>query len=610
MTEIINLRTFSLNQWHPFDILPDLELDLLYQSLKVENRKTGETIFDVGESVGFLYIIVSGTVDIISPEGTTVSQVSTGETFGYRAILRNGSSQLSAKSVESSEILKLPKQHFLELISKFPEFGSFFRQFERQIEPATDVANSLITATISDIMTRDPVTMSTSMSVQDAARLMDEHSISCVLVCENDQLVGMVTSRDLASRVIANGIQVNTPISKVMSRNLYTIQPNALVFDAMIEMSARMIGHVPIVEKGKPIGILTRTDLIRRRSVSAVYMISDIWRTSNVKEIAKKISNLPQLLAQLVGSGIDAYRIGQVITSVSDAVTKRFIQLAEETLGAPPVPYLWLACGSQGRQEQTGVSDQDNCIFIDDEFDEKLHGEYFRNLAKYVSDGLNTCGYYYCPGEMMATNPKWCQPVREWRKYFAAWIATPQPMAQMLASVMFDLRAIEGKKSLFEGLQAETLELSAKNSIFCAHMIANSLTHTPPLGLLRGFALIRSGEHKSTLDFKLSGVVPIIDIARIYALQGKIQPVNTRERLLIAKETDVLSEQGGNDLIDAYDLISDVRLEHQAKLVKEGKKPNNFVKPASLSALQRNYLRDAFGVVKTIQSALSYKSVR
>ena len=197
---------------------------------------------------------------------------------------------------------------------------------------------------------------------------MEQHSISCVLVCENDQLVGMVTSGDLASRVIAKGISNDAAISKVMSQNLYSIKPNALVLDAMIEMSARKIGHVPITENGKPIGILTRTDLIRRQNVSAVYMITDIWRTKDEVEIAEKISNLPQLLAQLVSSGIDAYRIGQVITSISDAVTKRFIQLAEETLGPPPVPYLWLACGSQGRQEQTGVSDQDNCIMIDDSF--------------------------------------------------------------------------------------------------------------------------------------------------------------------------------------------------------------------------------------------------
>ncbi len=610
MANKINQSTFSLNHWQPFDILPEQELVQLKQFLETENRETGEVIFDVGESVENLYIVGSGLVEIISPEGTAVSQVSAGETFGYRSILRNDKTKLSAKCVESGEILKLSKQYFLDLISKYSEFGSFFRQSERHIESVSDVANSLITATISDVMTRSPVTMNTSMSIQDAARLMDENSISCILVCENDQLVGMVTSGDLASRVIAKGIPNDVSISKVMSQNLYSIKPNALVLDAMIEMSARKIGHVPITENGKPIGILTRTDLIRRQHVSAVYMITDIWRTKDEKEIAEKISNLPQLLAQLVSSGIDAYRIGQVITSVSDAVTKRFIHLAEEFLGPSPVPYLWLACGSQGRQEQTGVSDQDNCIMIDDSYDEKQHGEYFKNLAKFVSDGLNTCGYYYCPGEMMATNSMWCQPVREWRKYFSEWIATPQPMAQMLASVMFDLRPIEGKRSLFEGLQEETLKLAASNSIFCAHMIANSLTHTPPLGLLRGFALIRSGEHKSTIDCKLSGVVPITDIARIYALQGKIQPVNTRERLLIAKEREVLSEQGSNDLIDAYDLISDIRLEHQAKLVKEGKKPDNFVKPSNLSALQRNYLRDAFGVVKTIQSALSHKSVR
>ena len=383
MTTNTKQNPFSLHLWHPFDILPELELNQLLQSLNIENRETGESIFEVGDSIEFLYIVLSGSVEILTSDGTAVSQVSIGETFGYRAILRNDKTQLSAKCIESSEILNLPKENFLNLISKYPEFSKFFRQSERQIESTSDVANSLITATISEIMTHDPVTINSSMSIQDAASLMDQHSISCILVCENDQLEGIVTSSDLASRVIAKSVSYDTPISKIMSQNLYSVNPNALVFDAMIEMSARMIGHVPVIENGKPIGILTRTDLIRRQSVSAVYMVTDIWRTTDEKEIAKKISKLPQLLAQLVGSGVDAYRIGQIITSISDAVTKRFIHLAEETLGPPPVPYLWLACGSQGRREQTGVSDQDNCIMIDDSFEEQQHGEYFKNLAKF-----------------------------------------------------------------------------------------------------------------------------------------------------------------------------------------------------------------------------------
>jgi len=279
--------------------------------------------------------------------------------------------------------------------------------------------------------------------------------------------------------------------------------------------------------------------------------------------------------------------------------------LAEADLGPAPVAWLWLACGSQGRQEQTGVSDQDNCLMIDDAVTEADMG-YFRALARSVSDGLNACGYVYCPGDMMATAARWCQPVRVWRDYFRGWIARPDPEAQMLASVMFDLRPIGGAARLFGDLQQETLAAAAKNSIFVAHMITNSLKHTPPLGLIRGIATIRSGEHRNHVDLKLNGVVPVADLARIYALQGRLGAVNTRARLMAAAEAGVISASGARDLTEAYDLIAQTRLDHQAARVRAGEKPDNFLAPADLSDFERSHLRDAFVVVRTMQSALGH----
>jgi CBS domain-containing protein len=278
------------------------------------------------------------------------------------------------------------------------------------------------------------------------------------------------------------------------------------------------------------------------------------------------------------------------------------LTLAEAEFGAPPVPYLWLACGSQGRQEQTGVSDQDNCLILDDATTPD-HLDYFGKLAKYVSDGLNACGYVYCPGDMMATNPRWCQPVRVWRNYFEGWIARPDPEAQMLASVMFDLRPIGGTVSLFSDLQTRTIDLASRNSIFVAHMISNSLKHQPPLGLIRSFATIRSGDHKDRLDLKLNGVVPVVDLGRVYALKGRIAAVNTRARLAAAEDMGVVSSSGGESLIDAYDMIAQTRLEHQAEQIKRGDKPDNFMAPSDLSDFERSHLRDAFVVIKTMQNA-------
>ena len=179
-------------------------------------------------------------------------------------------------------------------------------------------------------------------------------------------------------------------------------------------------------------------------------------------------------------------------------------------------------------------------------------------------------------------------------------------MAQMLASVMFDLRPIGGDNSLFDALQKETLEAARDNSIFVAHMVRNSLKHTPPLSLFRNFALIRSGEHKNMLDLKHSGVVPVVDLGRVYSLQGAIEVVNTRDRLDAARDAGVLSQSGAHDLIDAYELIAEIRLRHQAEQIREGKKPDNFMAPGKLSDLERSHLRDAFMVIKTMQSYLGH----
>ncbi len=278
--------------------------------------------------------------------------------------------------------------------------------------------------------------------------------------------------------------------------------------------------------------------------------------------------------------------------------------MAEQRLGSPPAPYVWAACGSQGRQEQTGVSDQDNCLILDDSYDEAAHGAYFTELAKFISDGLDECGYFYCPGEMMATNPEWRQPVKRWHSYFRDWIDNPGPKAQMLASVMFDLRPIHGKISLFTDLQNATLERARKNSIFVAHLLSNALTHTPPIGFFGTFSL-EGGEHRGTINLKQNGVVPIVDIARVYALVAAITEVNTHRRLEEGRSASVMSESGAADLLAAFEFIAMTRLRHQARQIRAGKKPDNFMAPKEISHLERDQLKKAFKVVTTIQSALS-----
>jgi CBS domain-containing protein len=403
--------------------------------------------------------------------------------------------------------------------------------------------------------------------------------------------------------VLAEGLDGSVPVHRIMTPDPMTITPERTGLDALMALADHGINHLPVAARGRILGMIGKTDLFRQQATTASHMVAEVVQAETATQMAAVMERVPELLAQLVSAGTRHAAITRRITDITDAITRRLLVLAEETFGPPPVPYLWLACGSQGRREQTGISDQDNCLILDDGAKPE-HDAYFAKLAQFVSDGLDTCGFIYCPGDMMATNPRWRQPRRVWREYFAKWIAEPDEEAQMLASVMFDLRPISGDTRLFGNLQAETLEMARRNSIFVAHMVSNSLKHTPPLNLFRGFALIRSGEHKNMVDLKHSGVVPVVDLARVYALRGSIEAANTRERLEAAQEAGLMSDAGARDLIDAYDLIAETRLRHQAQQIRAGKKPDNFMAPGQLSELERNHLRDAFMVIKTMQSAV------
>lgn len=592
-----------LERQHPYDRMDPSRIDEIAEAATWVDLARGETLFDAGEVLQGLYVVRSGAVRVTDPNGTLVSELGPGNSFGERGLLRDGAAQSTVTASEDSRLLLLPAHMFRSLFEAEPAFRKFFDRSGEARGGGRARPADLTTIRVADLMASPPVTCAPRTPLVEAARLMRDRRISCLCVTEADRLVGIVTVRDFTNRALAQALPIETPVAEIMTGDPITLPSAAVGSDVLHMMMERHLGHIPIVDGGRLAGIVTQTDLTRFQASTSASLVSDIADAASVGDLAKSTERIPQLLVQLVASGNRHEVTTRLITDIADAATRRLLKLAEAELGPPPVPYLWLACGSQGRQEQTGVSDQDNCIILDDAATD-ADRPYFEALARRVSDGLDAAGYMHCPGDMMATNPRWLQPVSTWRKYFRGWIDTPSNEAQMLASVMFDLRPIGGETSLFESLQGETLKLAAQNSIFTAHMAANSLKHHPPLGLLRGIATIRSGEHRNTLDLKMNGVVPIVDLGRMYALFGELSEVNTRARIEAAGASGIISTSGARDLLDAYDLIAETRLEHQARQVKAGGKPDNYLVPAELSDFERSHLRDAFVVVKTMQSAL------
>ncbi len=602
------IRRF-LGRQQPFARLPADMLDGLATRFERFQMSSGDT--EAGALAnGCFYIINTGTVEIQQEDGTVLNRLGPRDMFGYRALLQGEHTSQQTKASDDSILYRLKGAEFVRLCKQHPHLWEFFTPaVQKKLTGTTnrltqgdDSSVNLMAVSLADLVTREPVALSPEASIRQAAKTMGDNRISSILVIADGSLRGIVTDRDLRSRVIAAGLSYDRPIKDIMTVDPFTADASSYGFQALLSMARRHIHHLPVMDDGKPVGMITATDLLERRSTSAVYLIGDIYKRQSPQGLTEISRQIPNVLLNLVEASASAHSVGHVISAIGEAITCRLLELAEAKFGPAPVPYAWIVAGSMARFEQTALSDQDNALLLADEVQPE-HDEYFKSLAKFVCDGLNECGYVYCPGDIMAVTDKWRQPLATWRKYFDGWIDEPEPKALMLSSIFFDMRAIYGDKELFQELSRHVLAKSGKNGIFLAFMTSNALTHRPPLGFLRNFVLIKDGENDRTLDLKHNGVVPIIDLARIYALAGGIAAVNTDERLEGVAGGE-LSKAGSADLRDAFEYISNVRLRHQANAVKNGAKPDNFVSPKELSHFERNHLKDAFALVRTMQTSL------
>ena len=433
---------------------------------------------------------------------------------------------------------------------------------------------------------------------------MKEHGASSLLVMDGEALAGIVTDRDLRNRVLAVGLGADRPVQEVMTAGPFVGDADALAFEVLLEMVGRNIHHLPILEHDRPIGVVTTTDLMRMVQASPVYVVGDIQKQSDVEGVATVSARLPAVVESLVGQDASADDIGRVVTAIGDAVERRLITLAEAELGGAPVPYTWVALGSRARLEQALAADQDNAIIISDEAtDADL--AWFEELARRVSAGLVECGYPTCPGDVMATNPRWRLRLQDWRQEFATWLTQPVPDAILQASIFFDMRPVHGDSGLFPELHHDILARAPQSRLFLAHLAKAATLNEPPLGFFRGFVLAKEGEHADTLDIKRGGIGAVVELARVHALALGSPAVNTVARLQAAIAGGIMSEEKGADLTDALEFISYVRLRHQAAQVREGRPVDNHVNPDQLSSFDKRHLREAFAIVRSAQSAMA-----
>lgn len=607
--EHLEIRDY-LAQCPPMDTLDPETLDKLIQSIEISYARRGTPIIDVGDRCRFAYLIRTGAVEILNADGELHGHYSEGEWIGVRCLLRDRIAQRSLKAMEDCLLYLVPADVFLQLLNDHVGLLRFFSPHkpDRLREAMDQMRNqsnaTLISTQVEDYVKTDPLILAPDTSIQQAAVQMHAQNTTALLVAQQQRLTGIVTEREFCTKVVAQGMDVSQPVASIMTPNPFTIDPHKSGAEAMLLMARKNIRHVPVVENGQIKGLITATDLLKHQSHNAVFIVHSVHKAKSLEKLQTLSKELPATLVELVNSSLTAYDIGHAISAIGEAITVRLLKMAEETYGPPPVPYAWILAGSLSRNEQTAHSDQDNALILADSYHAPDHGDYFERLAQFVSDGLNACGYDYCPGNVMASNPQWRQPLAQWQRYFDAWINTPEPKALMYTSIFFDLRCAYGDATLLGTLQQQISKTAPDNSIFLAYMAANALQFHPPLGLFRKFVLEKGGAEEKALNFKKRGVTPVIDLARVYALACGSRALSTQDRLEDAADKGVLHPDSMADLRDAFEFISTVRLQHQARQIENNQTPDNFVSPEQLSSLERRHLKDAFEVVRTLQEAM------
>ena len=605
--ELVEIRDF-VAQYPPFNVLSEDLLNQLPRHLTISYFPKGSQFPDLTVENKNLYVIRSGAVEIRNQHEQLLDKLAEGDIYLLDEQVDENANTLKSICTEDSLAYLLPYAELEGLKKQSEDFKQLFEQSlnERlryavqstQSEEMRDL--SAMKLEVCNLTDRLPVIVDSSITVQDAAKGMNREYVSSILVNNKEKLVGLLTDKDIRRRCVAEGLSYDQPVSSIMTNNLETVPYTALVSEALLLMTRNKINHLPIMKGDTAVGILTTADIIRHLSASPTLIATDIYKANSVEALRRISNKLPELQLQLSLSSATAKHIGEVFSSVTDSITSRLLELAEEQFGKPPVDYVWLAGGSQARNEQTSHSDQDNAIIISDDY-KSDYEDYFKNIADFVCDGLNECGYIYCPGDAMASNIKWRQPVAKWNEYFTQWISRPEPKALMLSSIFFDLRPVYGDYDLFNELHEKVLRQTTHNEFFIAHMVGNALTHQPPLGFFRNFVMVNDAKHKNTLDIKHRGVVPIVDIARVLALNHGVKDTNTVDRLDAVFEHKAISNEMHDNLIDALEYIGSLRIRHQARQIKAGLTADNYLPIVELSGLEKNHLKDSFSVIKTMQ---------
>lgn len=558
----INQKLLSLAGYEREDIM-DKSLEDLFE---LEWSEIKDSFTDPGRSVSFETLILCSNKTKLQVI-VSASRVKHNNDYGYILII---------KELSRSDMLRKERS-----------------RLNHDIQTTLLLMNQQIVNLKSDFVTCGPET-----SIVEAARLMKRKKKEVIFVKQDEQIIGVAGLSDFLKRQLAEELGPASPVTTIMTAPVVTVPEDELINEAIHKCKTGNISHLLVKNnEGKYTGHISYKRLLEAQQNYTGMLTREIEVSESVEEMATLYSRLNVLIDAFIESGVNTESITRVISNITDTINRRIIELAIENEGDPPCEFCFIAMGSQGRREQTLVTDQDNGIIISDSCtgnDESRN--YFIKIGKRINDGLNMVGYKYCHGNFMAGNTEWNLTISKWKELFSGWINNSDPQSLLDVSIFFDFRAIYGDVMLADELRNHINKVSTDKAVFFYHLSQTVTRHKPPVGLFGQIV----GEHDSSdsniVDTKKL-LVPVTGFARIFSLKMRINETNTYERFKSLRGTEGMPDSFLDEAMQAYNMLMTTRLSQQAKQVMQGDEPANTIDVNKLTDIEKSTLKKVLSVI-------------
>ncbi len=615
------LRTVS-----PFQDLEDNVLRNISSTVSLEFYPKGSTILhQEGPASEYLRIIRKGSVKVFIKSGkddeVMIDVRSEGDSFGFLSLVSGDKSRANVVAVEDTTCYLIGKETIVRLLETHPVFAEFFlvsflnkyidktyKEIHKRSLLYGGGDRLLFTTPVGELASRKALTASQDISIREAAETMSHHRISSLVLLDGPGVpAGIVTDRDLRDKVVSKGRSTGDKVSTIMSVSLIKADARDYCFEALLKMIRYSVHHLLVIDGGSLKGVITNHDLMLLQGTSPISVAREIEGQQTIEGLIPISKKSTKLIDLLLREGAKASNITRIITEINDRLLRKVLEITEKKLGPAPLNYCWIVFGSEGRKEQTFKTDQDNAIIYEDsESAEKVEAakRYFSAFTLLVRDSLLKCGFPPCPADYMASNPRWCQPLSAWKKYFSDWINEPKADAVLKSLIFFDFRPIHGDSSLATVLADSLATMLQGQKLFFGHMANSIINNMPPVGFFKTFIVEKTGPHKDEFDLKIKGIAPLVDVIRLFALERGVKETSTLERIGALREKHTIVKEYAEELEYAFEFMMLLRVHHQFDEIESGREPDNFINPTRLSNLEKRTIKEAFHLISKMQGLI------